>query len=159
MSTTFSIGCTACRRKLWIGQTSCGGPLSIYGESALRPTLASFLTEHQGRQHPLIFDSDHFFEHDEDGPAWLEQGEADDREPRHDSQSEEAIASRAIQAFSAQLAPLHLPTFFWVGLPKTNDSLLGGSRDMAPEVKARLFAEMMHAVSRLPETPEGPVEG
>lgn len=53
MSQTFSIGCKACKKHLWIGQNA-----HIYGDYAHNKALAAFLHEHRGATHPLIFDED-----------------------------------------------------------------------------------------------------
>lgn len=75
-----------------------------------------------------------------------------------ESQSEDAIAQRAIKQFSDALAPLHLPVFFWVGLPKTNESLHGGSADMDAATRGRLCFQLMEYLKRIPETPEGGIQ-
>jgi hypothetical protein len=62
MSTTFSIGCLDCRESLWIGQTSCGGPLGLYGNDSTN--LPVFLMAHMG--HRLRFYPDHTSPMDDD---------------------------------------------------------------------------------------------
>lgn len=67
-----------------------------------------------------------------------------------EGQSEEAVAGRALREFSARVAPLHLPCFFWIGLPKTNDSMLGGSADMDEATRGRLCVELIEYLKQLP---------
>jgi hypothetical protein len=67
-----------------------------------------------------------------------------------EGQSEEAIAGRALREFSARVAPLQLPCFFWIGLPKTNDSMLGGSGDMDEDTRERMLAELLQYFTNLP---------
>jgi hypothetical protein len=66
-------------------------------------------------------------------------------------QTEGAIAEQALQEFSAKVAPLHLPTIFWIGLPKTNSSLYGGSGDMDAGVRGRMFFELTKYLANLPD--------
>ena len=58
MSRTFSIGCTQCRKHLWIAQASAASgkeSTTLYtGEGHVMAALKDFLFDHHG--HPLIFD-------------------------------------------------------------------------------------------------------
>jgi len=49
MSVTYSIGCTKCKKVLWVGQRDY-----LYGATAV--DTMQFLKDHQ--KHPLIFDED-----------------------------------------------------------------------------------------------------
>ena len=65
MSTTYYMRCDDCKLVLWIGQSSCGGPISIYGGSD-QDALKDFLRAHVG--HKLCFDSEHSFNNNLIGP-------------------------------------------------------------------------------------------
>lgn len=54
MSKTYSIACTQCKKKLWIGQSGLGGEILYYGEPKMMETLKDFLFTHAG--HQLVFD-------------------------------------------------------------------------------------------------------
>ncbi len=57
MSTTYSIACKDCKKKLWIGQGSFESKAPwLYAGGNANEKLATFLVSHIG--HPLIFDSD-----------------------------------------------------------------------------------------------------
>jgi hypothetical protein len=53
MSQTYSIACVDCRKHLWVAQSSCGGPLRVYGGPEYLSALGAFLQEHTG--HALKF--------------------------------------------------------------------------------------------------------
>jgi len=48
MSTTYSLYCPSKKICLWIGQTSCGGPLTTYTDDQHAEALAAFLVATDG---------------------------------------------------------------------------------------------------------------
>ena len=47
MSTTFTVVCDKCKRRIWAGQSTAGGPVRIYENTG------NWMREHMG--HPLRF--------------------------------------------------------------------------------------------------------
>lgn len=66
MSTTYSIGCKKCKKRLWIAQTSSGNRIFYTADRDAMQALGDFLFDHEG--HDLVFNSDYAF----DEPGWVE---------------------------------------------------------------------------------------
>jgi hypothetical protein len=57
MSQTFSLACVETKKKIWVGQTSCGGPFRFYsGESDTMQRLRAFLAAHYEKPITLFHD-------------------------------------------------------------------------------------------------------
>lgn len=65
MSTTYFIGCKACKKFLWIGQQGAGSerPWLYLDDGKTGEALEEFLVTHVG--HSLVFDSHHAFDSDD----------------------------------------------------------------------------------------------